>query len=68
MEVLTTMGWSSAYSIEAVIPQIMASMGEGGARIPMEKWRDYNETTARNTFNRLQKHHEKAGWGAHGRG
>ena len=33
MELLTKQGWSSAYSIESLIVQIMATMAKGKARI-----------------------------------
>eukprot|EP00698_Gefionella_okellyi_P019564 TRINITY_DN600_c0_g1_i1.p1 TRINITY_DN600_c0_g1~~TRINITY_DN600_c0_g1_i1.p1 ORF type:complete len:267 (+),score=58.42 TRINITY_DN600_c0_g1_i1:370-1170(+) len=67
MELLTTQGWSSAYSLEMVIPQIMAAISDGGARIPLVESKDYLESTARSMFARLARHHEKAGWGERGK-
>ena len=33
MELLTKQGWSSAYTVEAIIMQIAATLVKGGARI-----------------------------------
>jgi len=62
MELLTPMGWSSAYSIDAVIPQIMATLIEGKARIIMQPHVNYDERAARATFDYIVETHKRDGW------
>lgn len=62
MELLTPMGWSSAYSIDAVIPQLMATLVEGKARIIMQPHVNYDERAARATFDYIVETHKRDGW------
>ncbi|KAK7603755.1 hypothetical protein V9T40_003754 [Parthenolecanium corni] len=67
MELLTQQGWSSAYTIEAVILQIAATLVYGKARIqfgpqkvPVQN--QYTLARAQQSFNSLVHIHEKNGW------
>eukprot|EP00794_Sanderia_malayensis_P009965 gene9965-10987_t len=66
MELLTPQGWSSAYSIEAVIMQISATLVKGKARICFDQTSRanmvYSLRKAQQSFKSLVKIHEKSGW------
>lgn len=67
MELLTKQGWSSAYTVEAVIMQIAATLVKGKARIQFgaAKVRDksqYSLARAQQSFKSLVQIHEKNGW------
>ncbi|XP_065060047.1 ubiquitin-conjugating enzyme E2 Q2-like [Rhopilema esculentum] len=66
MELLTPQGWSSAYSIEAVIMQISATLVKGKARINFSDNARanmiYSLQRAQQSFKSLVQIHEKSGW------
>ncbi|XKL61886.1 hypothetical protein PGB90_001719 [Kerria lacca] len=67
MELLTQQGWSSAYTIEAVIIQIAATLVKGKARIQFGTQKllnqnQYSLARAQQSFNSLVQIHEKSGW------
>ncbi|CAK8693980.1 ubiquitin-conjugating enzyme E2 Q2-like [Clavelina lepadiformis] len=63
MELLTKQGWSSAYSIESLIMQIMATLVKGKARIHFGASESaYSLSKAQQSFQRLVQIHEKNGW------
>lgn len=78
MELLTPMGWSSgvlprcrartnlcvfvAYVMDALIPQLMATLVEGKARIIMQPNTHYDERVARSTFDYIVETHKRDGW------
>ena len=60
MELLTSMGWSCAVSLESVLVTIRADMVEGGARLDRARFSScYSEATAREAFKRVAQQH---GW------
>lgn len=64
MELLTKQGWSSAYTIEALIMQIAATLVKGKARVSLAKngHTHYSYQKALATFKSLSQIHEKNGW------
>lgn len=63
MELLTKQGWSSAYSMEAIILQISATLVKGRARICFNSQRgQYSLARAQQSFKSLVLIHEKSGW------
>ncbi|CAA9997161.1 unnamed protein product [Nesidiocoris tenuis] len=69
MELLTKQGWSSAYTVEAVIMQIAATLVKGKARIQfstakstMSNHGQYSLARAQQSFKSLVQIHEKNGW------
>jgi len=66
MELLTPQGWSSAYSIEAVIMQISATLVKGKARVNFQENSKanmvYTLQKAQQSFKSLVQIHEKSGW------
>lgn len=66
MELLTKQGWSSAYTIEALIMQIAATLVKGKARIANGSSKNmqgmYTFQKAQATFKSLSQIHEKNGW------
>lgn len=64
MELLTPQGWSSAYTVEAVILQIQATLVKGKARIMFShvKGESYTLAKAQHAYKSLVKIHEKSGW------
>ncbi|XP_032229964.1 ubiquitin-conjugating enzyme E2 Q2 [Nematostella vectensis] len=65
MELLTPQGWSSAYTIEAVIVQISATLVKGKARINFQDTKKpgvYSLHRAQQSFKSLVQIHEKNGW------
>ncbi|KAI2808129.1 ubiquitin-conjugating enzyme [Blomia tropicalis] len=63
MELLTKQGWSGAYSMEAIILQISATLVKGKARISFGGNRSqYSLTRAQQSFRSLVQIHEKSGW------
>jgi len=63
MELMTPQGWSSAYTIEAVIMQIAATLVKGKARIKFEAPKGtYSLARAQQSFKSLVHIHEKNGW------
>ena len=63
LDLLTPDGWSSAYSIEAVITQVATFLTKGNARINFEANRDtYNYRRARATYDHIIRMHKKHGW------
>lgn len=74
MELLTKQGWSSAYTVEAVIMQISATLVKGKARIQFQgtsgtskvcngqPGQQYSLARAQQSFKSLVQIHEKNGW------
>lgn len=67
MELLTTAGWSSAYTVEAMIVQIAATLVMGKARLQFGASRyitqmHYSLTRAQQSFKSMMLTHEKNGW------
>ncbi|CAG7725182.1 unnamed protein product [Allacma fusca] len=64
MELLTKQGWSSAYTVEAVIMQIAATFVKGKARIQFgaNKGGQYSLARAQQSYKSLVQIHEKNGW------
>lgn len=65
MELLTPQGWSSAYTVEAVIMQIAATLVKGKARINFQDNKKpgvYSLVRAQQSFRSLVQIHEKNGW------
>ncbi|XP_053668499.1 ubiquitin-conjugating enzyme E2 Q2 isoform X2 [Anopheles marshallii] len=67
MELLTKQGWSSAYTVEAVIMQIAATLVKGKARIQFGPTKSlsqgqYSLARAQQSFKSLVQIHEKNGW------
>lgn len=66
MELLTPQGWSSAYSIEAVIMQISATLVKGKAKVNFQENTRanlvYSLRKAQQSFKSLVQIHEKSGW------
>ncbi|XP_031637372.1 ubiquitin-conjugating enzyme E2 Q2 [Contarinia nasturtii] len=68
MELLTKQGWSSAYTVEAVIMQIAATLVKGKARIlfgsqtKVLSQGQYSLARAQQSFKSLVQIHEKNGW------
>ncbi|KAK4883126.1 hypothetical protein RN001_006445 [Aquatica leii] len=67
MELLTKQGWSSAYTVEAVIMQISATLVKGKARIQFGAPKvcsqgQYSLARAQQSFKSLVQIHEKNGW------
>lgn len=61
MELLTKQGWSSAYTVEAIIMQIAATLVKGKARIQFGAAK-YSLARAQQSFKSLVQIHEKNGW------
>lgn len=66
MELLTKQGWSSAYTVEAVIMQISATLVKGKARIQFNAPKvctqgQYSLARAQQSFKSLVQIHEKNG-------
>ncbi|UYV72516.1 UBE2Q1 [Cordylochernes scorpioides] len=71
MELLTKQGWSSAYTVEAIILQIAATLVKGKARIQfsgnkaqinLDVQAQYNLARAQQSFKSLVQIHEKNGY------
>lgn len=62
MELLTPAGWSSAYTVEAMIMQFAALVVKGKGRIDKKCHGDFNKREAETSFKRLVKTHERYGW------
>ncbi|XP_061421556.1 ubiquitin-conjugating enzyme E2Q-like protein 1 [Lethenteron reissneri] len=65
MELLTPRGWSSAYTVEAVVRQFAASLIKGQGRIcrkASKAKKAFTRKEAEATFKSLVKTHEKYGW------
>lgn len=67
MELLTNAGWSSAYTVEAMIVQIAATLVMGKARLQLGASRcitemHYSLTRAQQSFKSIMLTHEKNGW------
>ncbi|CAB4063221.1 UBE2Q [Lepeophtheirus salmonis] len=63
MELMTPQGWSSAYTIEAVIMQLSATLVKGKARIRFDAPKGtYSLARAQQSFRSLVHIHEKNGW------
>lgn len=62
MELLTPKGWSSAYTVEAVILQFSAAVVKGKGRIDRGCKKAFSKKEAESAFKRLVKTHEKYGW------
>ncbi|CAG0888079.1 unnamed protein product [Cyprideis torosa] len=66
MELLTSSGWSSAYTVEAIIMQIAATLVKGKARIEfgssLGKSGPYSLARAQHSFKSLVYVHDKNGW------
>ncbi|XP_038057162.1 uncharacterized protein LOC119728833 [Patiria miniata] len=67
MELLTPQGWSSSYTIEAVIMQLGATLVAGHARISQNKKKPFgeipfNKQEALESFNNIVETHKRYGW------
>eukprot|EP00035_Acanthoeca_spectabilis_P022202 m.442518 g.442518 ORF g.442518 m.442518 type:complete len:287 (+) comp18818_c0_seq1:198-1058(+) len=62
MELLTPDGWSSAYTVEAIIHQTMSMMVKGDARVVTRASKPFTEAEARRSYDYLVKTHKKHGW------
>ena len=62
MELLTPSGWSSAYTVEAMIMQFAALVVKGKGRISKKSKHSFSRKDAESTFKKLVKTHEKYGW------
>lgn len=65
MELLTPRGWASAYTVEAIIMQFIASLSKGRARLARSKKssnKEFSKQSAEEAFKSLVKTHEKYGW------
>jgi len=67
MELLTKQGWSSAYTVEAIILQISATLVKGKARIQFASSKAkstqlYTLQRAEQSYKSLVQIHEKNGW------
>ena len=63
MELLTRQGWSSAYTMEALILQIAATLVKGKARVQFSATKgQYSLARAQQSFKSLVQIHEKNGW------
>jgi len=63
MVLLTKQGWSSAYSIESLIVQIMATMAKGKARVKFGTSPNvYSLARAKTSYRKLVQIHDKQGW------
>ncbi|XP_074602636.1 ubiquitin-conjugating enzyme E2 Q2 [Brevipalpus obovatus] len=63
MELLTKQGWSSAYTVEAIILQIAATLVRGKARIQFSGNKtQYSLARAQHSYRSLVQIHEKSGW------
>lgn len=63
MELLTKQGWSSAYSVESLIMQIIATLCRGKTRIQFHaRPESFSYSSAVVSFQRLVSIHEKSGW------
>jgi len=65
LEVLTSQGWSSAYTVEALIVQVAAALAHGGAIVSKHQKRKQHKLTKKRAeveFQRIVKIHKKYGW------
>ncbi|XP_050086355.1 ubiquitin-conjugating enzyme E2Q-like protein 1 [Anopheles aquasalis] len=64
MELLTPRGWSSVYTIEAILMQFASSVVQGQGRVSQnpKSSKYYSRRTAEKTFQTLVQTHEKYGW------
>lgn len=62
MELLTPRGWASAYTVEAILVQVSASLSKGQARIATKPGKQFNRKLAESSFRSLVKTHDKYGW------
>nr|CAB3267451.1 ubiquitin-conjugating enzyme E2Q-like protein CG4502 [Phallusia mammillata] len=65
LEILTHQGWSSAYTVEALLVQVAASLSHGGAVISKHQKRKQHKLTKKRAeveFRRIVKIHNKYGW------
>jgi len=61
MELLTPRGWASAYSVEAVLVQLCATLVQGQARITRGKG-EFTRASAEAAFSQLVATHDRYGW------
>ena len=61
---LFSLGWASAYTIEAILMQFTASLAKGQGRIcrKVKVSKEFNRRTAEEAFRSLVKTHDKYGW------
>ena len=62
MELLTPKGWSSAYTVEAIVLQFSAAVVKGQGRIDRSTKKTFSKKDAEAAYKRLVKTHEKYGW------
>lgn len=62
MELLTPKGWSSAYTVEAIVLQFSAAVVKGQGRIDRSTKKTFSKKEAEAAYKRLVKTHEKYGW------
>ena len=62
MELLTPSGWSSAYTVEAIVMQFAALVVKGKGRIDKKSKSDFSRREAESSFKKLVKTHERYGW------
>ncbi|KAH7951183.1 hypothetical protein HPB52_006240 [Rhipicephalus sanguineus] len=61
-ELLTSRGWASAYTVEAILVQLAASLSEGQARMPTKPAKQFNRKPAWSSYRSLVKTRDKHGW------
>ena len=63
MELLTRQGWSSAYSVESLLFQIVATLCKADARIDFNSLNEtFSLQRAQQAFRHITNVHEKSGW------
>ncbi|KAI5639814.1 ubiquitin-conjugating enzyme domain-containing protein [Phthorimaea operculella] len=62
MELLSPQGWSSVYTVEAVIMQFIATVVQGG-RVITSPAREFSRDLAEEQFRSAVKYHDEYGWG-----
>jgi len=63
MELLTRQGWSSAYSVESLLFQIVATLCKASARIDLGSLTEsFSLQRAQQAFRHISSVHEKSGW------
>eukprot|EP00743_Colponemidia_sp_Colp-15_P008124 GILK01008808.1.p1 GENE.GILK01008808.1~~GILK01008808.1.p1 ORF type:complete len:380 (-),score=36.33 GILK01008808.1:226-1365(-) len=63
MELLTRAGWSPAYSVDALIIQIRATLLDGKARLDLTNQSDYEEAHTMKRHDSIEALHRRVGWG-----
>jgi len=62
MELLTNMGWSSAYNVEAIITQVVSTLCRANARVQFDLLTPYDIRNVEYFYMQLSDLHKKRGW------